>query len=74
MLKNINIGRQFITAKVLGTKDIIRQGVKVFEDEGSIIVVGIDATYKCDKSYVFVPYRELSGEAKRLADGMGVTR
>ena len=33
--------RVFVTARMLGTKDGIRQGVKVFEDANSIIVVGL---------------------------------
>ena len=66
--------RVFVTARILGTEDGIRQGVKVFEDEESIMVVGVETSYKCGKDYMIVPYCNLFGEGKDLADGLGVVR
>lgn len=67
-------GRVFVSARIVGTEDGIRQGVKVFEDADSIIVVGIGEAWKCGKDYVIVPYGNLFGEGKDLADGLGVVR
>lgn len=62
MVDNIETDKRcFVTARILGTKDGIRQGVKVFEDKDFIIVVGVETSYKCGKDYVIVPYTGLFG-------------
>lgn len=75
MIDNIDTTKRvFVTARILGTGDGIRQGVKVFEDDEFIIVVGVETSYRCGKDYVIVPYAGLFGDAQDLADSLGVVR